>query len=561
MHKNLFIALSASSLLLLSSCSGKLGALSASNFTAEPNPLETQAGKVPVTIYGSFPEKYMKKKAVVTVVPELHFGNGQIAQAAGQTFQGEKVKGNDQTIFYRLGGRYTLKTNFTYVPDMQKSDLYVSFNAKVGKKLVEVPSVKIGTGVIATSELYKQAMFSQGGVIAQDSFQRVVAQKQEASVKFLINEAKLRKSELKNNSVKEFVNMLRKINSDKERLSMKNVEVQAYASPEGGFSFNDKLANKRQDVSSDYVKKQLKSADVNTSIDAHYTAQDWEGFKQLVQASDIQDKDVILRVLSMYKDPQEREQQIRNMSEGFQELTTGILPELRRSRLIINYEVVGRSDDQIKAQYSADATKLSADELLYAATLESDVNKKEQIYKTAAEYYDKDYRAYNNIACMELAKGNEQEAQRYLDKAIKANPNAAEAIANRGLIALKNGNLSEAEQYIAKAASLSSAEQVNFAVGNLDIAKGNYAKAAQELAKFNTNSTGLAQILNKDYSTAAATLNNVEQKDGLNCYLHAIAMARQGNKYAANSHLKEALQKDPSLKTYADNDLEFTNVR
>lgn len=177
--------------------------------------------------------------------------------------------------------------------------------------------------------------------IAPDSFQRVKAQKQEANVKFLINQANLRKNELKNNSVQEFVKLLKKINADREGLNIKNVEVQAYASPEGGFSFNDKLANKRQDVSEDYVKQQLKNSKVNTDIDAHYTAQDWDGFQQLVQASNIQDKDVILRVLSMYKDPEQREQQIRNMSEGFRELADGILPQLRRSRMIINYETVG----------------------------------------------------------------------------------------------------------------------------------------------------------------------------------------------------------------------------
>lgn len=266
--------------------------------------------------------------------------------------------------------------------------------------------------MLATSELYKQALTQAGGCIAPDSFQRVRAQKTEANIKFLVNQANLRKSELKNGSVKEFVEMLKKINADREGLNLKNVEVAAYASPEGGFSFNDKLAGKRQTASQAYVDQQLKAAKLgDANVDARYTAQDWDGFKRLVQTSNIQDKDVILRVLEMYKDPAEREQQIRNMSEGFRELADGILPELRRSRLIINYETVGRSDEQIKEQYKADAAKLSPDELLYAATLTDDASEKEAIYKKAAEIYDKDYRAYNNLAVMAFNKGDESAAK------------------------------------------------------------------------------------------------------------------------------------------------------
>ena len=289
MRKNLILSIAVVSALALSSCS-KLGPLSADNFTVDPNPLETQGGKVPATINGMFPAKYMKKKAVVTVVPELRYGNGQSVQGQSATFQGEKVLGNDQTIAYKVGGRYTMKTSFDYVPEMQQSDMYLTFNARIGKKSVEVPAVKVATGVLATPQLYKQTLMNAGGCIAPDSFQRVKAQKTEANIKFLINQANLRKGELKNNTVQEFVNMLKKINADREGLNLKNVEVAAYASPEGGFKFNDKLAGKRQDVTENYVKKQLKSAALaDANVDANYTAQDWDGFKQLVEKSNIQD--------------------------------------------------------------------------------------------------------------------------------------------------------------------------------------------------------------------------------------------------------------------------------
>lgn len=546
-------------MIALSSCSSKLGELSADNFKVTPNPLESRGGQVAVTIDGTFPVKYMKKKAMVTVVPELRYGNGQVAQGQPAKFQGEKVEGNDQTIAYKVGGNYTMKSNFKYVPEMQKSDLYMTFDAYIGKKKkkVEVPAVKVAEGVIATSELYKNTLAGSGACIAPDTFQRVRAQRQEAQIKFLINQANLRKNELKNNSVKEFVELLKKINADKEGLNIKNVEVLAYASPDGGVDFNDKLANKRQGVSVDYAKKQLKNTKVDSDVTGKYTAQDWDGFQRLVQASNIQDKDVILRVLSMYQDPEERETQIRNMSAGFRELADGILPELRRSRLIINYETIGRSDDQIKEQYNADATKLSVDELLYAASLEEDVNAKEAIYKKTIEVYPNEYRAYNNVAAIEFAKGNEAEAKNYLAKAQSLDRNAAETNANLGLMALKNGNVSEAENYIAKANSTSDYNKV---LGTLNLAKGDYATAEQNLNGINCNTTALAQILNKNYAGAANTLNSIKNRDAMTDYLQAVLNARQGNDSAASSYLKSALQKDPSLATYANNDLELAKI-
>ena len=555
--KNLFI-LSAASVLLMSSCS-KLGALSADNFNVIPDPLESQAGQVPATINGTFPEKYMKKKAVVTVIPELRYADGQVAKGQSATFQGEKVMGNDQTIAYKAGGRYSMKTSFTYVPEMQKSELYLTFDARIGKKSYNVPAVKVANGVVATSELYKRTLVSENGVIAPDGYQRINEQKQEAAIKFLINQANIRKSELKNNSVKEFVKMLKKINADREGLNLKNVEIQAYASPDGGVKLNDKLAGNRQNVSEKYVKGTLKKQKMNADIDAHYTAQDWDGFQQLVSASNIQDKDVILRVLSMYKDPQEREQQIRNMSAGFRELADGILPELRRSRLIINYETIGRSDEQIEQQYKEDPSKLSTDELLYLSNLGSKSSaEQEAIFKTAAAQNSNDYRAYNNLAALALAKGDKATAQQYAQKAASVSNETPEAQANLGLIALINGNVQEAERAISKSAN---SENVKAALGALNIAKGNYAQAEKDFENVNSNTAALAQLLNKNYDAAAKTLNNVKDQNAMTDYLRAIVAARRGNKLEAASYLNEALKKDSSLKQYADNDLELSLLK
>lgn len=552
------LSLSLFSLIAFSSCS-KLGPLSADNFTVDPNPLEATGGQVPATVNGVFPVKYMKPKAVVTVTPELRYADGKVAKGQSATFQGERVLGNNQTISYKMGGRYTMKTTFDYVPEMQKSDMYLTFDAKLGKKKVDVPAVKVATGVLATSELYKQALTQAGGCIALDSFQRVRAQKTEANIKFLVNQANLRKSELKSGSVQEFVDMLKKINADREGLNLKNVEVAAYASPEGGFSFNDKLASKRQTASQAYVDQQLKAAKLgDANVDARYTAQDWDGFKRLVQTSSIQDKDVILRVLEMYKDPAEREQQIRNMSEGFRELADGILPELRRSRLIINYETVGRSDEQIKEQYKADAAKLSPDELLYAATLTDDASEKEAIYKKAAEIYDKDYRAYNNLAVMAFNKGDESTAKQYLQQAFAKNGKAPEGYANLALIDLHNGNVAGAESNLSNAIG---ANGFNEVLGNLNIAKGNYATAVQNFEGSKSNSAALAQILNKDYAAAVATLKEQKNPDAMTDYLMAIVQNRQGNIATAQERLDSAIQKNPALRSYANDDLEFANLK
>lgn len=305
MQTKLYLSLALAGSLALTSCK-KLGELSADNFTVTPSPMEAVSGKVPVTINGRFPEKYMKKKAVVTVTPEIRYEGGK-ATGQSATFQGEKVQGNDQEISYKLGGNYTMKNSFDYVPEMQKSELYLTFQARVGKKEVEVPAVKVADGVLATSTLIKETAGQGTPADAADAYQYAIKQTKQAQIKYLINQANVRTSELKSTSVQEFVKTLRDIKADQKGFMLENIEVSAYASPDGDLDFNTKLAEKRQNTSSNYVSKQLKANELNTKVDEKYTAEDWDGFKELLQASNIQDKDVILRVLSMYEDPEERE--------------------------------------------------------------------------------------------------------------------------------------------------------------------------------------------------------------------------------------------------------------
>ena len=549
MRKNFYLAMTVVSALAFTSCK-KLGALSADNFTVTPTPLESVAGQVPATINGQFPEKYMKKKAVVTVTPVLKYEGGE-ATGASATFQGEKVDGNNQTISYKMGGNYTMKSIFDFVPAMQKADLYLRFDAKVGKKTVTVPEVKIGYGVVATSELLKNTLASANPAIAPDGFQRIIKQRQEATIKFLIQQANIRNSELSSTSIKDFIQTLKDIKADQKGKALSDIEISAYASPDGALDLNTRLAENRQNNS-----EKLKANKMESDIKTKYTAEDWDGFQELVSQSNIQDKDVILRVLSMYKEPEEREAQIKNMSAVFQELAETVLPELRRARLTINYELIGRSDDEILAQFKSDASKLSNEELLYGATLVSTPAEKETWYQKATQQYANDYRAYNNLAQLAYAKGDLSSAESYLNKAKSLKGDASEVNTNLALIALAKGDVSTAETYIAKGSGADSFKEI---MGNIQIAKGNYQQAASNLSGVNTNSAALAQILNKDYASAKTTLNNVKNADAYTSYLKAIVAARTNDAAGVSSNLSAAISKDASLAKRAATDLEFAN--
>ena len=551
MKKNILM-LAAGSALVLTSCS-KLGPLSADNFTVNPTPLEAVAGQVPATINGTFPAKYMKKKAVVTVTPVLKYQGGE-AQGQSATFQGEKVEGNATTIQYKVGGNYTMKSNWNYSDEMLQSDLYLQFDAQIGKKKVSIPEVKVGYGVVGTSDLLGRCLATANPSVAPDAYQRVISQKQEANIKFLIAQANIRTSELQSVSIKDLVKVLKEINDNEETRALQSIEVSAYASPDGKFSFNEKLAEKRQDVSADYMKKELKKIKMAADVNTKFTAEDWEGFQQLISQSNLQDKEVILRVLSMYDDPEERERQISNMSAIYTDIKEGIMPELRRARLIVNYDVIGRSDEQIVDQYKKDASQLSVEEMLYGAGRLAKDGEKEAWYQKTTQLFPSDYRAYNNLAQLAYSKGNLNTAQEYLQKARSINSNAAQVNTNLALMALVQGNTQQAETLLAKGSGSNSFNEI---MGALNLAKGNYTQAATNLAGVNNNTALLAQILNKDYASAAKTASSIKNADAVTNYLQAILGARSGDTTTLANALRSAIQKDPSLAQRAAKDLEF----
>ena len=551
MIKKLYLPLVALLVLALSSCSGKMGELSADYFAATPDVLEAVGGKVPVTITGKFPEKYMKKNAVVEVTPVLRWNGGEV-KSLPALFQGEKVQGNGKVVPYVDGGTYAIKASFDYVPEMAKSELFLDFKVEQGGSAYSIPSVKVADGVIATSELPTVA--SSKASYANDAFQRIIKQAQEANIMFLIQQANLRSSELNSETIKEFHKKIAEVNADTKNYKLNNIEVSAYASPDGGVKLNTGLAENREKNAEKYLNKELKKAKIATNVDAKYTAQDWEGFKELVAKSNLQDKDLILRVLSMYSDPERREAEIKNISSVYKDLADEILPQLRRARLTANYDIIGRSDEEINEAFDTDAKVLSVEELLYAATLTNDNARKEAIFNKTTQLYPEDFRAYNNLGELAFAAGDVAKAESFFKKAASKNANAPEVNANLGLCELTKNNVASAEAYLGKATGANAA---NEALGNLYIKQGQYQKAVSAFGDAKTNSAAQAQILAKDYNKAKATLQAVEKKDAMTDYLMAIVGARTNNESLVSSSLKSAIAKDPSLAKKAETDREF----
>ena len=549
MIKKLYLPLVALLVLALSSC-GKMGELSSDYFTTNPEVLEAIGGKVPVTINGKFPEKYFKKNATVEVTPVLRWKGGE-AKGQPAVFQGEKVEGNNQTIAYKAGGSYTMKASFDYVPEMANSELYLDFKITKGKKSYTIPSVKIADGVIATSELPTAA--SSNASYANDAFQRIIKDAQTANIMFLIQQANLRNSELNSDDIKEFHKKVAEIKADTKNYKLNNIEISAYASPDGGVKLNTGLAENREANTEKYMERQLKKGKIDTNLDAKYTAQDWEGFQELVSKSNLQDKDLILRVLSMYNDPEQREAEIKNISSVYKTLADEILPQLRRSRLTLNYEIIGKSDEEIANLADSDAKQLNIEELLYATTLTKDAAKQEAIFTKATQIYPNDFRAYNNLGKLAYQAGDLDKAESYFKKALSIK-DAPEANMNLGLIALTKGDRTAAESYLSKA---SGSKELNEALGNLYVAQGQYDKAVSSFGDTKTNSAALAQILAKDYNKAKNTLAAIERPDAYTDYLMAVLGARTNNTSMVTSSLKNAIAKEPALAKKAASDLEF----
>ncbi|HEY5500336.1 MAG TPA: tetratricopeptide repeat protein [Bacteroidales bacterium] len=549
MNKKFSLSIILTSMLLLTSCAGKFAPTS-DFFTVTPQVLVAQGGKVPATVDGTFPAKAFPTKGIVTITPVLKYEGGE-ALGTPITLQGEKVKGNNKVIS-KAGGSFSVSSVFDYIPAMSKSELVLRFTTTIGKKVISIPEIKVADGVIATETLADATTATPS--LSEDKFQRIIKEAHEASIMFLIQQAALRKTELTSNPVAALSEQFAATAKDANK-QIAGIEVSSYASPDGSMSLNENLASNREKNTVGYLEKELKKAKATGTIDAKFTAEDWDGFKELVTSSNIQDKELILRVLSMYSDPEKREQEIKNLSAVYQNLAEEILPKLRRSKMVLTVDIIGKTDEQIKDLAVNDPSKLNVEELLYSATLFNTASEKESIYTKATELYPNDYRAYNNLGGIALQAGNLDKAKSNLDKAYSLSK-TADVSSNLALYSMASGApASTVDSYLGASAG---ATGLNEALGIQYIKKGQYAKAVDAFGSIKSNNAGLAQLLAKDYSKAKSTLDAVPAPNAQTSYLKAIIGARTNNKDLVISGLKSAISLDKSYAKKATKDLEFS---
>lgn len=554
MNTKSILLLAASGAIMLTGCSKKLKGFEADYFTVNPNPLEVVGDKVPASVTARVPAKFFVKNAQVTVTPYLVFDGKEVASQA-YSFQGEKVRGNDPVISYDNGGSVTIPVMYEYQPEMMKSQLELAFNVRQGSKQYVLPRVKVANGVIATAALADASTVTPA--LAQDKFQRIINEKYNADIHFLINQANIRDGQLKSNEMLTLNEQIKDASAAPNR-QIEEINISSYASPEGSLDLNTRLAENREKNTSTYVKNQLKKDKITEfgELTANFTPEDWEGFQKLVSASNIQDKELILSVLSMYKDPEQREKEIRNLSSIFDQLADQILPQLRKSRITASINVIGKSDEEILKAFSTDPSSLSVDELLYAATLVDSNDGKMKIYNAAAENYPNDYRTYNDLGLTQYVAGDYDAAKANFAKATRMAPEAAEPQMNLGLISLLNKDYRQANQKFGAAAGLG---ELNDAMGTYYLMTGDANAAVKAFGNAKTNNAALSQILAKDYSKAKSTLAGITSPNAMTYYLTAILGARTNNDTMVNNNLRQAVKLDRSLAAKAAKDLEFQN--
>ena len=548
MRKNLFLSLIAA-VAVLASCNKTLP--QPEQITVNPNPLEMVGNKVNAEITGTFPAKKFVKRGVLVITPVLKF-NGQEVLGEPVTYVGEKAKENGKTVNYKLGGTYSQSCSFDYVPAMRKSELYLRFEAKIKNKVIAIPDLKIADGVLATSEL-AQAKDNKTAA-TPDKFQRIIQEVTEADIKFLIQQANLRSSETRSEDVKNLQAAIKEANEN-EKKAINKLEVSGYASPDGAQDLNESLAQNRQKVAQKFLNKTLKKNKITTDVASTITAEDWEGFQAAMEQSNMQDKELVLRVLSMYTDPEEREAQIKNLSAVYGTIAEEILPALRRSKLILTTDLIGKSDEEIAALAKNDPAQLSVEELLYAATLTANKEEKIAIYNKVAEQYN-DYRAWNSMGQIYFENGQIATARNCYNKALAIEPNNANVNYNAALAAMADNDLAKAEVYFGKAAGTDA--NLSAAMGTLYTMKGDYAAAKKAYGSSATNNAAVQQILDEDYTAALQTLNKVQKPNATTAYLKAVVAARTNDKANVYSNLKSAIVLDPAMKTRVKTDIEFS---
>lgn len=546
------LVVAGASSLLLASCASKFK-ISSTGVNVDPNPLTVQGDAVKTRINFAFPKKSFPKKGTLRITPVLRYAGGE-KWGKAYDYQGDDVYGNEQVVFYKSGANAVLDFAVPYTPQMQKSELYLTFNGKVGKKAQKISSMKVADGVNATETLATVEGILPA--IAPHGFQRVVKEMYDADILFQIQQANVRGSEINKEDVEEWRYTVQ--NAKETPNQNVSVEVQSYASPDGGKKLNEKLSENRERNTTAALKKEFKKQDMaGVAIDAHYTAQDWEGFRTLVEKSDLPDKDLVIRVLSMYPDPESREREIKNISVVFKQLADNILPKLRRSRLIANVEIIGKSDAEIQEFIAKAPGHLSAEELLYAAELTNSTTEKMRIYQIANQIFKKDYRAYNNIGALYFTQGKIKDAEAWFNKAATLQDNEVTKL-NRGLIALYHGDKEKAQDMISAAINT---PELGQALAYLYLKQGEYMKAETAFGETVSNNAAVAQLLNGNYAKALKTLQKITTPSATTELIRAIIAARTNDNNGVITALKSAIALDGSVAYQIADNLEFAKYK
>ena len=508
--------------------------------TCEPSVLEVVNGTIDPVVTVTYPKDYFNPKVILEVTPVIVYEGGEAAMKPFK-YQGEKVKDNYKVVSSE-GQKVTERLHFDYVEGMEKSHLELRGRVMAGKKSINLPTRKVADGANTTYMLVKRA----GNVaFKKDNYQDVIVTTAEGQIKYKVNSSEVRNSELKGTSVKEFLAALDAANAN-ERSTIKSTEIVAYASPEGAEKLNNKLSGNRSQSASKAWDKITKGHDaLDPSVKS--VGEDWEGFQQLVSESNIEDKELILRVLSMYSDPAVRENEIRNMSQVFTALKGEVLPELRRARLIANVETKNYTNEELLDILKNNEKILDEEALLRVASVAQDNAQKESIYQKAIERFSSS-RAMYNLAALYLNEGKVSKAEAGLAELNAADPDVINA---KGVVALRKDDFGTAESLFRKAGTPEAKKNLGIVL----ILTGQYEEAAQVLKDVDgcCHNTVLAYILTDQLDKAMESAHCGDPKVW---YLKAIVAARQGKVSEMKTFLERAY-KNPSLQARAAKDIEF----
>lgn len=531
-------------------------------YAVTPNPLEMVGDSVQFSVNGKFNEKLFQKKITLVVTPVITWNGGEKALKP-ITLVGEKATGSGQKIAYSGGSFNYASEKFAFENGMRNAKLVIRAEGQYKTKKKAFDPVELGDGTIATSLLVRN---DEKTMMAKDAFVKVMPANQMTHIYYVINQSNVRPSEMNSEEMKAFKTFI-STSLNSPSFSFKGISVSAYASPDGETDKNENLAKDRANsgsaaIMAEFKKDKNKDNNFGKTKDQYIiatTREDWEGFKQLMEESTMADKDLILRVLTMYSDADQRRKEIKNLSKTYVELAEKVLPRLRRAEITLNIDKNSRTDEQISKLAVSNPDSLSVEELLYAATLTNDVNTKVQIYAAAEKQYGSDWRTSNNYGCALLMQNKVSEAAEAFKRAEKAGSTQAAVQNNLGVIESKNGNRLAAEELYKKAGGNA---ETKYNQGILDVRNGKYAEAVTNFGSYNGHNKALAQLLSGNAAAVKETLGaSSENETAYSYYLKAVTAARQSMSADAIAFLKTAIEKDNAYKAYAKDDAEFIKLR